>query len=257
MTDPEKALAGVPCFSGAIVEQQLSDGPTNASYLLSRAGAHYVLRLDKPAAKELGLDRLNEQRIYEALSAADMAPAVVYSNVSEGILLRPFVPGRSWTPDDLANTDQLQRLGRLLRRLHGLPAVGAAFDPVGAARRYAGRARDDQTRAMLKRIEQLAIEIRKRSELPALCHNDLVCQNILEGGSLMLIDWEYAAVGDRFFDLAVVLQHHGLDGYLAGIFISGYLGREATAGELSQLSLQRDFYRCLLELWNWRVSSEA
>ena len=27
----------------------------------------------------------------------------------------------------------------------------------------------------------------------------------------MLIDWEYAAIGDAYFDLAVVVRHHDLD----------------------------------------------
>ena len=27
----------------------------------------------------------------------------------------------------------------------------------------------------------------------------------------MLIDWEYAGIGDPFFDLAVVVQHHRVE----------------------------------------------
>jgi len=37
---------------------------------------------------------------------------------------------------------------------------------------------------------------------PVLCHNDAYYQNILVGDRLWLIDWEYAAMGDPFFDLA-------------------------------------------------------
>ena len=83
-----------------------------------------------------------------------------------------------------------------------------------------------------------------------MCHNDPVCHNILEGDSLALIDWEYSAVGDRYFDLAVVLQHHGMGDELAAFFVESYLGRIATQEEWRHLQQQRDFYQCLLVLWN-------
>jgi thiamine kinase len=255
----QRVLDRIPGFSGATVEQQLSDGPTNASYLLARAGQLFVLRIDKKAARELGLDRLNEQRVYQAVSVAGMAPAMVYSNLSEGIVVRPYLPGRSWTADDLASFAQLQRLGCLLRRLHGLPPVGTAFDPLGAARRYAGPMADTQPAShvedLLRRMEQLAHDSKKFPGPAVLCHNDLVCQNVLEGESLALIDWEYAAIGDPFFDLAVVLQHHQLDDSAADVLLRSYFEREATADELSHLAQQRDFYQCLLELWRHKLGN--
>ena len=69
----------------------------------------------------------------------------------------------------------------------------------------------------------------------------------------MLIDWEYAGVGDPFFDLAVIVQHHGLDNPLARCLLENYLGRRASSGEAEHLSQQCDFYQCLLELWNLRT----
>jgi thiamine kinase len=253
MTGTEQALAGIAGFSAAQVSMQLSDGPTNASYLLTLAGEQYVLRLDNPGARALRLDRGNEKRVFEAITTAGLAPAPLYSDLTKGILLRPFLPGRSWTVQDLANPGQLCRLARLLRRLHEVTPVGAVFDPVNAARRYARQMEGDDCTQILQRLEELAANITKRSTSPVLCHNDLVCQNILEGDTLSLIDWEYSAVGDRYFDLAVVLQHHGLNDELSLVFLQAYLGRNAKDSELGQLSLQRGFYQCLLELWNRRV----
>ena len=35
------------------------------------------------------------------------------------------------------------------------------------------------------------------------CHNDLLTANFLDDGTrLRILDWEYAGMGDRFFDLA-------------------------------------------------------
>ena len=44
------------------------------------------------------------------------------------------------------------------------------------------------------------------------CHNDLLNANFLDDGErLRIVDWEYAGMGDRFFDLANFSINHELD----------------------------------------------
>jgi thiamine kinase len=245
----EQALSTIPGFTGARVDTQLSDGPTNASYLLEHAGTQYVLRLDKPDTAKLGLNRGNEKLVCQVVADAGLAPEPLYFDPVAGIYLRRFLPGRSWVDSDLDSPVNLERLARLLRELHSLSPVGAVFDPLAAARRYAAQLGSEKSRAILRRAEELMRQINADSMDPALCHNDLVCHNVLEGERLMLIDWEYAGIGDPFFDLAVVVRHHDLDNKSAHSFLDAYLGRSASAREIKQLELQCDFYACLLELW--------
>ena len=42
------------------------------------------------------------------------------------------------------------------------------------------------------------------------CHNDLLNANFLTNGQLYVLDWEYAGMGDAFFDLANFSDHHEL-----------------------------------------------
>ena len=43
------------------------------------------------------------------------------------------------------------------------------------------------------------------------CHNDLLNANfITDGERIWIVDWEYAGMGDRFFDLANFSVNHGL-----------------------------------------------
>jgi thiamine kinase len=250
----EQALEAVSGFTEARVEAQLSDGPTNSSYLLEKAGEQYVLRVDKPGAVKLSLNRSNEKLVCIAVADAGLAPEPLYFDPVAGIYLRRYLPGRSWVDSDLDNPGNLERLARLLRELHGLAPIGAAFNPLTAARRYAAQLGSERSRSILHRAEELMQQITADSMAPALCHNDLVCQNILEGERLMLIDWEYAGVGDPFFDLAVVVQHHGLGEKSAHGFLDAYLARPALAREIERLELQCDFYACLLELWEMAIS---
>ena len=245
----QQALKAIPGFADARMEEQLSDGPTNASYLLEQAGAQYVLRLDKPDAVKLGLNRSNEKQVCQVVADAGLAPEPLYFDPAAGIYLRRYLPGRSWVDSDLDSPGKLERLARLLRELHGLAPVGATFEPLAAARRYAAQLGSEQSRAILGQAENLMQQINADSMVPALCHNDLVCHNVLEGERLLLIDWEYAGIGDPFFDLAVVVQHHGLDEKSMHDFLRAYLERSTSDREIKHLQLQCNFYNGLLELW--------
>jgi thiamine kinase len=251
----DQALEAVPGFSEARVDAQLSDGPTNASFLLEKAGEQYVLRVDKPGAVKLGLNRRNEKQVCKIVAEAGLAPEPLYFDPVAGIYLRRYLPGRSWVESDLDNPGNLERLARLLGTLHRLPPAGAVFDPLAAATGYAAQLGSEESRSILHRSEKLMQQITAESMAPALCHNDLVCQNILEGERLMLIDWEYAGVGDPFFDLAVVVRHHDLDEKSAHGFLNACLERSASPREIKHLQLQCDFYSCLLELWGLRIAA--
>ena len=101
MRSPAAVLEQIPGFTGAQLVTQLSDGPTNASFEVEQSGDRYVLRIDKPAAAEYGLDRAAELKVIEALSAADLGKSPVYYDAGSGVYLRSFIPGRSWAEADL------------------------------------------------------------------------------------------------------------------------------------------------------------
>jgi thiamine kinase-like enzyme len=248
--EPGRALAEIPGFAGASVRERLSDGPTNASYLVERNGQRYVLRLDKAAVDRLGLDRQRERRAVELAARAGLTPPLLYTG--PGVALRHWLPGRSWGRAALTRPCNLDRLAAVLRSLHEVPGDAGPFDPLVAARHYAARLGTPAAQVILDRAEGLAAGAGGGSSRRVLCHNDLVSENIFETdqGQLLLIDWEYAGTGEALFDLAVVVQHHGLDAALSAGFLDAYLGRSATDPERERLAGQRALYQCLLDLWN-------
>jgi thiamine kinase len=253
VNDPQAILASIPGFETARISGRRSDGPTNESWAVERGGERFVLRLDKPEAARLGLDRASEKDVCEALADAGLAPRPVHFDAEAGVYLRPYLPGRSWTPRDLGQKENLERLALLLRRLHALPAVGRAFKPLKAAGRYA---RQIGTVDAAKLFEEAALaHTLIEPHTPVLCHNDLFCENIIEGDGLTLIDWEYAGLGDPYFDLAIVVQHHGLESGLAGHLLRAYLQGEPDREERVRLAKQCRFYLALLDLWNLRVGA--
>lgn len=253
MKDPRLLLESIPGYAGARVLSQLSDGPSNNSYEVEQGGERFVLRIDKPAAVRLGLNRHAEKQVCLRLAEAELAPQPVFFDAGAGIYLRRFVPGRTWERRDLDDPPKLERLAILLREVHSLSPAGIPFEPMLAAARYAEQLATPEASLLYDEAARHFAAFEPLS--PVLCHNDLVCQNMIENEELQLIDWEYAGVGDPFFDLAVVVQHHELEKGLARYFLDAYLQEETSEADITRLDAQCRFYQSLLNLWNLRVVS--
>lgn len=251
----KRALVMLPGLAADSVVSTLSDGPTNTSYLVQRGEDLCVLRLDKPLARELGLDRDAEHDISESVSLAGLSAEPLFYDKENGITLRRYLPGRAWSEADLHDANKLQLLARRMRDLHALPAVGNQYEPGLAARRYARQLGTPEAREIADTANLLLADLRFPAVRECLCHNDLVAANILQGSEgLKFIDWEYAGLGDPWFDLALVIEHHGLSDSLEEGFVQAYLLRPPRATELQRLAGWRKFYRQLLSLWRLRTT---
>jgi thiamine kinase-like enzyme len=77
---------------------------------------------------------------------------------------------------------------------------------------------------------------------PTPCHDDLLNLNWLEEdvpgeiGEVRLLDWEYAGMGDIFFDLANFSHHHRLSDDQVRLLLQEYFG-EVTPKNFARLKL--------------------
>jgi len=182
------------------------------------------------------------------------APPLFFDG-ENGVSLREYLVGRIWQESDLHTPAKLQMLASRLRDLHALPPVGIQYQPGRAARRYAQQLGTEEARQLADEANLMLAHLHEQPSRECLCHNDLVASNILEcSDGLKLIDWEYAGLGDSWFDLALVIEHHQLDDELQSGFIRAYLQREPRASEFSRLQAWRKFYAVLLSLWRLRTA---
>jgi len=251
LKDPRLVLDAIPGFAGTRVLSQLSAGPSNNSYEVEQGGELFVLRIDKAAVVGLGLNRHSEKQVCLRLAEAGLASQPVFFDADAGIYLRRYVPGRTWERRDLDDPGKLEHLAALLREVHSIAPAGKPFEPLRAAARYAKQLATPEASLLYDEAARNFAAIESLSA--TLCHNDLVCQNVLENERLQLIDWEYAGIGDPFFDLAVVVQHHELEKGLARHFLDAYLQEDAAEVDIIRLDAQSRFYQRLLDLWNLRV----
>jgi thiamine kinase-like enzyme len=246
-------MTGGPGSSGPgpwQILEYLAETPVSRTWRVAIPGGTAALRQDRAGAAHLGLDRVAEVAVLQAAARAGLGPACLQSDPGRGLLLTAWLPGRAWTPADLAQPGNLQRVATLLRRLHATPLPGPAVDLPGAIDRYGQAAGPGATALVIRARASLAACVAARPAAPVFCHGD-PAGNIIAApdGELRLIDWEYAGLCHPAFDLAGLTQAAGLDRDGVATLLAAYRGRSATPAELEGHGRWAAFCADLATLW--------
>jgi len=205
--EPEQIVERIWAGREAAIEP-LGGGITNQNFKVVVGGEAFVLRVGGKDTELLGIDRAAEHAASSVAADLGLAPEVVAFVEPEGYLVTRFVEGEVGKVD-------VGRVGAALRRLHDGPALPGRFDSFRVVEAYhdVAEARGVAVPDAYERAKDLAEAIqRRRSGVTARpCHNDLLNANFIDDGArLWLVDWEYAGMGDPFFDLGNFAVNHEL-----------------------------------------------
>ena len=232
---------------GSVV--QLEGGITNRNFRVKFGGTDYVVRLPGKRTKILGIDRTAECIANKAAAGLGMAPGVAAMFEEPSCLVTMFVNGREMTAEELRAPDVLSEVARDLRRFHDSGTeLPTDFDSFRLVEEYAesGRANGseppegyDDALAAAHTIEKAVRKLDDHQPIPA--HNDLLTANFLRdsGGPIQLIDWEYAGMGDRWFDLGNFAVNNELDEAQEAALLAAYFESPASGRRLASLQLMR------------------
>jgi len=202
-----------------------------------------VLRVVGKDTNLLGIDRGVELAATEAAAALGIGPEVVAFVEPEGWLVTRFIDGEIPPPERMREPDMLARVARALQAFHGGPPIPGRFDSFRVVENYrdTALARGGTVPAVYEWAHEIAerIEARRSADTRVPCHNDLLNANFLDDGErLRIVDWEYAGMGDRFFDLANFSINHELDAAESQTFLHAYFG-ELRKEDVHALQLMR------------------
>lgn len=238
-----------PLQAAPTVVQVLAPGLSNFSVLVA-SGQQFVVRIDGVDTTVHKLNRQGEWHSLEAAHRAGLAPRPRYFNPELGSLVCDYL-----TPDE-PQPLRIADVAGLLRGIHKLPARHHRLDLAERMLSYEKRlAHRDPARAALLAPYQSAVSQALASAEPGeqsavLCHHDLLRANRLySGGTLFALDWEYSAMGNRWYDLAVVVAGDTLSAQETGSLLQNYLGRPAHSRESLRVNLYACVYRYLELLW--------
>ena len=237
----------------------LGGGITNQNLKVDVGGESFVLRVAGKNTDLLGINREAELAATEAAAAARIGPEVVGFVLPEGWLVTRFLEGATPPMERMREPAMLRRVADALYAFHAGPAVPATFDSfrVVEAYRQTTLERGGAVPDAYDWAHEIAgrIEARRSADAHVPCHNDLLNANFLfDGERLRIVDWEYAGMGDRFFDLANFAINHELDEAASEALLTAYVGevRPEDARALALMRFMSDFREAM-----WGVVQSA
>jgi thiamine kinase-like enzyme len=230
--------------SGAV--EELGGGITNRNFRVRLGGADYVVRITSPESSLLGIDRRAEHAAATAAAALGLAPRVAAFLEDAGCLVTEFLPGRPLPPEELREPGRLVQVARAVRAVHDGPPFPATFDAFAIVEAYAetASARGAALPPGLVGARRVAGEIkaalRGPEHAPVPCHNDLLNANfILDDAGVRIVDWEYAGMGNRYFDLGNLSINNGLQEADDERLLTAYFASPCTERRFACLRLMR------------------
>ncbi|WP_346838137.1 choline kinase family protein [Microbulbifer sp. SAOS-129_SWC] len=246
--DWQRWSATEPSLAGS-----LSGGLTNRSYLIVAGGEQLVLRRNSANSAALDINRSAESAALRRADNAGLCAPLIYCDPGHQYLVTRYIHGEPWRA---AGAAALKQLVQLVRSIHALPAIDACLDiddKVASYWRSIDEGADFYTelRALEQKVQRHIAGAKSLNNGACLCHNDLLMTNLIvaENEILYAIDWEYAAMGDPFYELAVIVEEHRLDKRQQELLLTEYLRRLTTQIDWQRLDHWRVIYRYLSVLW--------
>jgi len=195
-----------------------NQGYCNENYLVEADGVKYIVR----KLLRDDIDREFEWKVQNLAYAEGITVEPLVFDEENGFMVFSFLEGVHETK---LNENELKRLAQTLRKLH---SINIYEKPI-----------ELQTDTSI--IDNYIKEY-------VLCHNDLNPQNIFfSNNDIKFIDWEYAGVNDRYFDLACVCVEFGLDEQMERVFLRDYFEDEDFSSE--KLEAYKIIYKTLCSEW--------
>jgi thiamine kinase-like enzyme len=231
---------------GSVV--QLDGGITNRNFKVNFGGMDYVVRLPGKRTALLGIDRASECIANKAAAGLGIAPRVATLLEDPSCLVTAFIQGREMTPEQLRKPEAIAEVGDALRRLHESGTeLPSGFDSFRLVEEYAETGRRngseppdgyDEALEAARAIQKAVRDQPEHEPVPA--HNDLLPANFLrDGDGIQIIDWEYAGMGDRWFDLGNFAANNELADDDEATLLEAYFGEPPDERRLATLKLFR------------------
>ena len=189
------------------------DGPPKLGPLLAQGSGHRIYEIlctprliarVRHQSTRLTDEAFSQELMVWSRAAQDyLAPRVVHADEKEQAVICERV-------DAIEQSVSGQALGTLCRQIHALPGVSHQLTLASDIEHYlkllpAELASAWRTAMQIGDTETALAKL--AADTLYLCHNDLTPGNLMSHGDhLIAIDWEYAAMGSRYFDVAIACE---------------------------------------------------
>jgi thiamine kinase-like enzyme len=254
-------IAQVRAIIGSIPALSSYDGPIERlgglTNLVFRLG-DYCLRLPGKGTESY-IDRKNEAVAAVEAAKAGVAPEVVFSDPSSGVMVTRFIDDTvTMTPQGFANRKgAAARAGSAFARLHRSGAVFpfrfelfAMIDDYLALLSTKDVALPEGYHDAVQEAEVVRAALARNSVPLAPCHCDPLCENLLDTGAAMwIVDWEYSGMNDPMWDLGDLSVEGGFSDAQDAEMLQAYFGAPPSAADHGRMVIYKAMCDLLWTLW--------
>jgi thiamine kinase-like enzyme len=232
-------------FGSDLRLERISSGTTNVNWRMISGTTTRFLKVPGFGA-EAFVDRGAAHEAARIAAATGVGPEVLFFDPDTGIEVSRFLDGyRSSGAGDLLSPTGMLEVMRLYRQLHGgelLTMTKTLFDMIDehmAQISSIGRA----LQPYQLEVQERWLPIQERYIAGGLeivpGHNDPNPPNFMvrDGSPMMLIDFDYAANTDRYYELGAFLTVLGIPEDVGRALFAHYAGAEPTPGQMARLYL--------------------
>jgi len=163
-------------------------GDCNTTYILSTLKCKYII---KKITSHIYVSKNHEFSIQSITHNKSISPQALLLDAKKSLLVQEYIKGVH--KFELSKKD-IKNLAFLLNKLHKIKIKTKIFD---MSKYFHSATKDKELKLVLQDLKNYKQDL-------VLCHNDLNPKNILFGSKIKILDWEYACINDRYFDLASV-----------------------------------------------------
>lgn len=222
MLDNVTPLKGEALLSCKLLEAQ---GYSNQNYLLKTDKQAYILR----KLLRDDVDRDQEWELQNLAFKKGLSAEPIWFDRLQGFMLFSYLDGIH--KEHIEKKEIIQ----LISALHKLHAITSDKLPITL---------DIQDRSM--KVENAFKIIEEYPHEYCVCHNDLNTKNIFFTNEVKFIDFEYAGVNDRYFDLVCISVEFQLDKTLEKFMLDTYF---ETSYHMEKFEAYKVIYRALCSEW--------
>jgi len=202
-----------------------NQGYCNENYLVVADNQKYIVRnflRDE-------IDRTLEWHVLELAHTQGITAEPLVYDAEHELMVFSFLEGEH---KEILQEDDIKALANVVKKLHSIPLDKQPIE-------IKLQDKTDEVLDAFEIIKQFPKEY-------VLCHNDLNPKNIFFSYDVKFIDFEYAGVNDRYFDLACVCVEFELDNEMQKKLLDTYF---IATYRLKKLEAYKVIYKALVEEW--------
>jgi thiamine kinase-like enzyme len=231
---------------------ELPGGTINESYLLNDSDADYMVKRFI-GTDEFAIDRQDRFLLQQRLATRKLAPKPLFLDKEQGIYVEQWVHLTKQQIPLFFDEMHIDLLAKTLKRIHtcifDLPIIDLpkAWQEYSDKLSYMSGVQKESLLALSHKWQALCDVSRSDNRL---CHNDLAWAHIA-GASQLILDWEYAGMGNRYFDLASCAKINQLDTFQTDLLIEKYAKHsKVDHQEVKEKTIQQfEFVNFTYDLW--------